>query len=108
MLIVYWPLPTIKPKNEQNHRATEVVSPLIWLRELNTMELLERMAVAIIVAHERYGIFVSIYRSSNIHIHDEKDISTKVLSPAECLLLDLSYPTVAVRIMTINSLKIME
>ena len=90
MLIVYWPLPTIKPKNEQNHRAAEVVSPLIWLRELNTMELLERMAVAIIVAHDRYGIFESMYKSSSIQTHDEKDISTKVLSPAECLLLDLS------------------
>ena len=66
MLIVYWPLPTIKPKNEQNHRAAEVVSPLIWLRELNTMELLERMAVAIIVAHDRYGIFESMYKSSSI------------------------------------------
>jgi len=55
-VMVYMPAPMVKPRILQAHRPADVVSPLIWLRELNRMEFPLISAVEIMVAADRTGI----------------------------------------------------
>lgn len=53
---VYRPAPIVKPSIVQAHRAADVVSPLIWLRELKSIELPLIKAADTIVAADMMGM----------------------------------------------------
>lgn len=112
IVIVYKPKPAEKPKKTQFQRATDVVKPLIWLRDEKTIELTLSIAAAMTVAQERSGSPVSHSsiktKSSNALDVDVKEIRIKVLRPAECLLLDLSQPKAKDKTKDKHSLKIIE
>ena len=83
---VYSPAPMARPNSPHDHSPTEVVKPLIWLLELNSMEFALRMAIATTDAAEMRYIPLSvssiIYTSSIIATVAVSDTSMKVRSPA--------------------------
>ena len=95
-VIVYSPAPMVKPRRAQDHRPTDVVSPLICPRELNKIELPDSIAVATMVDADSSGrptgyAFIR-NRSSIIALVDVNAIRTKVRRPAEWRLLERSQP----------------
>ncbi len=80
----------------QPHSPADVVRPLIWLRELNSMELPLIIATDTTEAAEIAAKFSLLYamieRSIIAATAEDMEIRINVLSPAECRLLDLSQP----------------
>ena len=90
----------------------EVVSPLIWLRELKSIELPLIIATEIIDAAEiiaKPSLFtVMMERSTIAETEEAIETRIKVLRPAECLLLERSHPTIAARATARDILKSIE
>ena len=74
----------------------EVVSPLIWLRELKSIEFPLSIATETTEAAEMAAKFSLLYvmmeRSIIAATEEAIEISIHVLRPAECLLLERSQP----------------
>ena len=96
----------------QAHKPAEVVRPLIWLLELNKIEFPLIIAIEITEAAEITGkpcsVFAKMQRSIIAATDDASEIIIKVLSPAECLLLERSQPINAERATTRQILKTTE
>ena len=100
-VIVYKPAPVASPIIPLAHKPAEVVRPFIWLRELKSIELPLIIATATIDAAEIIAKPSSLTSIIDKSIMDETadaiDTRITVLSPAECLLLERSQPTIAAR-----------
>ncbi len=90
-----------KPIMPIAQRPAEVVRPLIWLRELKSIELPLIIATDTREAAEMIAKPSSLMSMMDRSIIDEtaEAIETRmnVRSPAECLLLERSQPTIAAR-----------